>query len=249
MQMNSFMGKQVLALVRDGDFAHAGEEEAILRCFESVQPTAEQWLLNVGCGRGGTAHYLQSRGWGHVVGINVEGDSIAQARQRYPGVTFHVCNVARLANVVEHRFDVLYALNAFYAFPDQAAAFAALRAVAGRGARLVVFDYVDRGDYGRAPILRDGEPFLPHPLQPATIEGTLTAARWSLDEIETVDRDYERWYSDLLQRIDAKRLPITALAGAEAFVAVRGLYADLLDAIRRGALGGAIVRATATVEA
>jgi hypothetical protein len=29
MQMDSFSGKQLLALIRESDYAHAGEEEAI----------------------------------------------------------------------------------------------------------------------------------------------------------------------------------------------------------------------------
>jgi hypothetical protein len=34
--MNSFEGKRILALIRDGDYAHAGEEEAIERSFRSI---------------------------------------------------------------------------------------------------------------------------------------------------------------------------------------------------------------------
>ena len=31
MQMNSFTGKQLLAMIRESDYAHAGEDEAILK--------------------------------------------------------------------------------------------------------------------------------------------------------------------------------------------------------------------------
>jgi cyclopropane fatty-acyl-phospholipid synthase-like methyltransferase len=53
--MNSFLGKQVLSLVRDGDFAHAGEREAIELAMGSVPKDAGQHVLDAGCGRGGTA--------------------------------------------------------------------------------------------------------------------------------------------------------------------------------------------------
>ncbi len=36
MNMNSFEGKRIVALVREGDYAHAGEEEAIERAFRSI---------------------------------------------------------------------------------------------------------------------------------------------------------------------------------------------------------------------
>ena len=57
--MNSFQGRQILALVRDGDFAHAGEEEAIERALQEVPKDPNQQILDAGCGRGGTAAYMQ----------------------------------------------------------------------------------------------------------------------------------------------------------------------------------------------
>ena len=36
MNMNPFEGKRSLALIRDSDYAHAGEEEAIERTFRAL---------------------------------------------------------------------------------------------------------------------------------------------------------------------------------------------------------------------
>jgi hypothetical protein len=72
MNMNSFEGKRILALIREGDYAHAGEEEAIERVFRAVPKQAGSWLLDVGCGRGGSAEYLRRRGWGRVEGSHHE---------------------------------------------------------------------------------------------------------------------------------------------------------------------------------
>src|SRR5260370_17274946 len=68
MNMNSFEGKGMLALMRDGDYAHAGEEEAIERALRSVQKNSQSWNLDVGCGRGGSAEYLARHGWGNLAG-------------------------------------------------------------------------------------------------------------------------------------------------------------------------------------
>ncbi|MCP4315878.1 MAG: class I SAM-dependent methyltransferase [Hyphomicrobiales bacterium] len=62
--MNSYLGKQLLALVRQGNYAHAGEEEAIELAMADLPKDAGQELLDAGCGRGGTAAYLQAHGWG-----------------------------------------------------------------------------------------------------------------------------------------------------------------------------------------
>ena len=53
--MNSFQGKQALALIRGGDYAHAGEEEAIELTLSSVEKNSATQILDAGCGRGGTA--------------------------------------------------------------------------------------------------------------------------------------------------------------------------------------------------
>ena len=45
MNMNSFEGKRILALIRDGDYAHAGEEEAIERALRSIPKSS----LRINC--------------------------------------------------------------------------------------------------------------------------------------------------------------------------------------------------------
>ena len=107
----------------------------------------------------------------------------------------------------------------------------------------MLFDYVDRGGYDDAALVCDGEPFLPHPVRLSQVGAMLREAGWRLTQVEDLTGSYERWYDALLRRIDGKRAQITRLAGAEGFAGVRTQYADLLAALRRGTLGGAIVRA------
>lgn len=60
--MNSYLGQRILALVREGDYAHAGEEEAIELSMSGVGKDARRVILDAGCGRGGTADYLHKNG-------------------------------------------------------------------------------------------------------------------------------------------------------------------------------------------
>ena len=243
MQMISYTGKQLLALIRGSDYAHAGEEEAIELTFRPVPRRASQLLLDVGCGLGGTAKYVQDRGWGTVVGLDVEPDSIARARRVYPGIEFHACDVAQAGSVIGRKQDLIYLFNSFYAFGDQSGALAALAQLASPSGQLILFDYTDRGGYDSNPLLCDGEPFIPHPLRLTTIGDTMRRAGWQLIGVEDLTGAYERWYDALVQRIDGKRAQIVDIAGSEGFTFVRGMYVGLLEAIRGGRLGGAIVRA------
>jgi SAM-dependent methyltransferase len=141
-------------------------------------------------------------------------------------------------------FDLVYASNAFYAFPDQAASLRALRRLARPAAALVLFDYVDRGGFRDGPFGRREDVAHWQPLRLETFGDTLAAAGWRLDGIELLHDAYERWYAAFVRRIDQRRDEVTALAGDETFRAVRELYAAMHDAVRTGVLGGAIVRAT-----
>jgi SAM-dependent methyltransferase len=241
--MNSFTGKQLLALIRGSDYAHAGEVEAIELTLRTVPRRTDQLLLDVGCGRGGTAKYVQDHGWGQVVGLDSEPASIARARQVYPGIEYHACDVVEAGSVIGRQFDVIYLFNSFYAFADQPRALAVLARLAKDPGHLILFDYTDRGGYDDNPLMCDGEPFIPHPVRLPAISGTLRQAGWELVEVEDLTAEYDRWYDALVQHIDARRTQIIDAAGPEGLAFLRGQYVGLSGAIRGGSLGGAIIRA------
>ena len=246
MRMNDALGKQILALVRDADFAHAGEVEAIELTLGAIVKHADRTVLDAGCGRAGTAQYVHEHGWGRVAGFDIDATSIAAARTRYPALDLRVADAATADAVfAPASFDLVYAFNAFYAFPDQAAALRALRRLARPGAALVLFDYVDRGGFRDGPFGRREDVAHWQPLRLETCGDMLAAAGWRRDGIEPLHDAYERWYAAFVARIDARRDEVTALAGEETWHAVRELYAAMHDAVRTGVLGGAIVRATA----
>lgn len=246
MRMNSAFGKQILALVRDADFAHAGETEAIEIALGPVVKHSRQALLDAGCGRAGTAAYVQRHGWGRVSGFDVDGASIAEALTRHAGLDLRVADAGSAdAAFAPESFDVVYAFNAFYAFPDQPAALRALRRLARPGAALVLFDYVDRGGFRDGPFGRRDDTAHWQPIRLESFAGTLAGAGWRLERTEPLHAQYERWYAAFVRRIDERRAEVEALAGAEVWRAVRELYADMHDAVRSGVLGGAVVRASA----
>jgi len=245
MNMNSFEGKRILALIRDGDYAHAGEEEAIERSFRSIPKRPGSWMLDVGCGRGGSAEYLRRHGWGRVEGIDRDGDSIEYARANWPEAGFHVCDVLDLPRTVTRTFDVIYMLNAFYAFAHQRDALAAIRKVAGPRAQLVIFDYSIGAGANEESLAVNGRTFIPHAIRVPGIAAMLREAGWMPGAIEDLSADYERWYSAFVERILRKRVEIETIGGAEWYGFVLTMYSGLHGAIKRGALGGVLVHARA----
>ena len=242
--MNSFAGMRVLALVREGDYAHAGEEEAIELAMQPIAKRADQVILDAGCGRGGTANYLSKNGWGTVVGFDIEPASIETARKTYPGIEFHLCDVSDVDRTISIKADVVCLFNAYYCFPDQPRSLRALRNVSKQGTQMVIFDHVNRGNYDSRALLDAGKPFLPNPLVLSELPGTLEASGWKIDATELLHDSYLRWYRNLVSRIEARRAEITALAGSAGFDHVLFLYRGLLEAALREDLGAAIIRAT-----
>jgi len=202
-------------------------------------------IVDAGCGRGGTAHYLQRNGWGKVIGFDVEPASIAAARERYPATQFHVCDVCDAHNVIDVKADVVCIFNAYYCFPRQREALRALRQISKPGARLVIFDHVDRGSYDPHALTDADAPFLPNPPLLSQFPAKLEAAGWDIERIEEAHDSYARWYAGLVSRIEGKRTEIVALAGAAGYDHVLSLYQGLLNAARQNQLGAAFVRAVA----
>jgi ubiquinone/menaquinone biosynthesis C-methylase UbiE len=240
INMNSFEGKRILALIRDGDYAHAGEEEAIDRSFRSIAKNPGQWLLDVGCGRGGSADYLRRNGWGGVEGIDREAESIEYARKTWPEVGFHVCDVLDVPRTVTRTFDVIYMLNAFYAFDRQRDALAELRKVAKPGAQLVIFDYTVGAKAGDTP-----NPMMPHAIRLPEIAAMLREAGWQPGAVEDLNAEYARWYATFVERVQLKRAEIERIGGSDWYNFVFSMYSGLHGVITGGELGGAIVRARA----
>src|SRR5664279_1562236 len=85
--MNNATGKRVLALVRDADYAHPGEEEANELLFAGMRPDPRRRVLDAGCGGAGTATWVQARGLGAVTGVEIDAATARLARDRHPEVT------------------------------------------------------------------------------------------------------------------------------------------------------------------
>jgi SAM-dependent methyltransferase len=241
--MNSFVGMQVLSLVRDGDYAHAGEEEAIKLAMRPLEKKSDRLIVDAGCGRGGTAHYIQSRGWGKVVGFDIEPASIAAARKNYPDVEFHVCDVGNCDRAINVKADVLCMFNAYYCFPDQVRALRTLRAISKSDTQMVLFDHVNRGGYDPNALMDGEKPFLPNPPLLSELPAALASAGWRVNEVQEAHDSYAKWYSNLASKIEAKRSEIAAVAGMEGYDHVLALYQGLVTAAKQSTLGAAFIRA------
>ncbi len=241
--MNSLEGKRILALVREGDYAHAGEEEAIELVFSDLDKDPDREILDLGCGRGGTADYVQRHGWGRVTGVDSDAETLASAGNAYPWISFVVADAATVGQLWQSRFDLICLFNSFYAFPDQREALLSMRRAARPHAALVIFDYTDVAGTFRQHA-GERESFW-SPINLRTFHGELAEAGWELVRISDISAQYRTWYQRLCARFEAKKATVVGEFGQEWYDYAHAVYVDLLDLIDREIIGGAIVRARA----
>lgn len=239
MKMDEFDGKKFLATVRGDDFAHAGEADAIEVVFDLI-PAAPEWkVLDIGCGRGGTAHVVNERGWGDVVGIDIDVSSIQYCQSTFPNLQFEVCAMEQVGERFPEAFDLLYSFNVFYASKAKQDALQSFRKAAKPGAILCIFDYVMYKPDEPLPEVFLGQT----PATPEEFETFTKAASWDVYRNENLDQKYIGWYRNFLARFDDPSL--SAQYSKDTIATVRSRYSELLTSIETGALGGTILLAHA----
>jgi len=90
-------------------------------------------------------------------------------------------------HVLTRPFDIIYMLNTFDAFDAQGDALAARRQVVQAGARLIIFDYLDRDRLAKDPLVVNVGKIVPHPIEMSRIPDDLAAAGWKLDSAKEVN--------------------------------------------------------------
>ena len=89
---------KILAALRDGDFTHPGEIEAIDLMMKNVTKDNDQNILDIGSGLGGTTDYLNNNGFGNAIGIDIDSEHIHYASKKYPDSYFIAADVLHAAN-------------------------------------------------------------------------------------------------------------------------------------------------------
>ena len=247
MQMNSFTGKSILSFLRKGDYAHAGEEEAILRVLRIFPKDGKRLILDVGCGIGGTAKFIQDQNWGKVTGIDIDEESINYAKTTYPDIEFHVCDAVKIDTLfsTSRKFDLICLFNVLYAIKDQAAVLKALWNVANPNARLVIFDYISLNKKKPGIVIHLDKNTNTVDTDKTDFFTIASKAHWKVDEMHEIDEEYKRWYKDLLNKIADNKEEMRQRFGEDSFLTIEKTYSDIYNVLKKKTLGGAIIYATA----
>lgn len=243
--------KHILADLRNGNYAHPGEEQAIELTMKHIEKNSKHNLLDVGCGLGGTAHYLNKNGWGIPCGIDIDTKSIEFAQTTYPDLNFQEMNVEDVArNFTQNFFDVAYLFNSFYAFINQEYALKQIRKVCSDNSQLVLFDYMIYENFN--------EPFLPFapnnnvyartnftPIKRDSIENTLQTCGWKIQKFIDIGDKYDQWYLELVNKCHKQKEALITKFNIDLYNWLESSYTALLTRIQQNKLSGCIIIANA----
>ena len=240
-----YIGKKLVSYLRQNDFAHAGEAEAIDLVMRKFKKTPNQKILDAGCGLGGTAKYIQDQGWGIVTGFDIENKSINYAQRRYKSIDFYVSDVIQVDQLFEtNTFDIICLFNSFYAFDDQTKALSTLWKISNHTSTLAIFDYAISTN---SKNFFYGEKFKLHspfsPVITGQIENVLQSTKWNLTELLDISEKYLIWYKALINKLNEKKDQILDLFGLAAYKKAHDTYTDIYNALENKTLGGVIVYA------
>jgi len=244
LSMRKYTGKHILAYVRGCNYAHPGEEEAVLAAMSAFKKDSGQKILDVGCGLGGTTYLMQKNGWGKVTGFDIEIASIEYAKKSYPEVDFYVSNVNDISHIFQNEFDILCLFSSFYAFHDQKSALSALNNTAKKNGSLMIFEYLDLCKNSINPLFRGSDyenPFIPIRLD--TLQDMLDQTGWETQKIIDISDKFQIWYEQLVTKIVTKKDELTKLFTEYAYQKTYDTYSQLLNAIYDKKLGGVMAYA------
>ena len=249
--MSSFVGKTILSFLRNGNYAHAGGEEAINLAMQRFVKDSNRSILDVGCGIGGTAKFMQDHGWGKVLGVDIDEEAIKYTQKNYPDVEFQVCDALNVVSI-PRQFDLICLFNVLYAIADRGAVLEAFRKIAKENANLIIFDYIDLSASKSNLIKNNDNQYFINPARVPHIRlkdfSILTKqAGWEITEIKNLDNEYIRWYSELLAKIEKNRHKIRELFGKEALATTEKTYNDIYHSLLNKTMGGAVIYAKPNV--
>lgn len=247
----------LLSKLRNGDFAHAGDREAIdivlseldkLKAHSTfsekkmIKQKEHEKILDVGCGYGGTADYIRHKINCDMYAIDIDPVAIAHASRHYSGINLFNVDVFSVDKILDlEYFDIILMFNVFYCLANQKEALKKLIKIAKPGAFLVIFDYVKLDNFKDQLIDFSGK--LMNPMRLDELSKDFVEVGWELIKFVDITQKYHNWYGDFLQKLKANKNLLLNEFDESVIHNVESTFASLVCLIEKKHMGGGIVYA------
>jgi SAM-dependent methyltransferase len=235
----------LLTHLRGGDYAHAGDEEAIDLVISKVLELSPQVLegpcLDVGSGFGGTANYLQQLQFHSIFGIDIDEAAIKYAQEHYPHIPFIQGNAHHVNELFDSDyFSFIYLFNVLYSIKNKKDLLEKITQIAKPGAVLAIFDYTVKETAIQLNDLAD------KPMYPIVIQetrSTLEELGWDVMEITDLSLHFLVWYQTLLQKMEGEETLLSSQFAEKDIIKVRTTFSTIERWLSSSILGGSVIYA------
>jgi SAM-dependent methyltransferase len=247
MAISSKNSKKIVGKIRGGNYQHPGEEHAIDMLFNlSMNKKSSAHILDIGCGLGATAAYVNKNKWGSVVAIDLNKDLIDEANRHYPnerGLVFIHSPVELLNQYIKNTqpFDIMYAFNSFFLFDSHKAALNQLLYFSCQKTELLIFDYINYGDYHNYYFFENNKKLLPNCININGYLNIFEECSWKINKTIDISNEYIFWYEELLKKLRKEDCNLQHKDPSVGKLLLR--YEHIYEMLTKKILGGIIVHA------
>jgi ubiquinone/menaquinone biosynthesis C-methylase UbiE len=236
----------LLTQLRGGDYAHAGDEEAIKIVLKSALEFSpflkEEAVLDVGSGFGGTADYLcRALGFKNVQGFDMDEAAVVYAQKKYSSIHFKVADALKInKSYAPQSFSFFYLLNVIYAIQDKKRLLKNLSTLSKPVGILAIFDYTQKKE-SVVGFVKDlaGKPM--YPIHIPTIEQDLKTTGWKILGTIDMTSHFIRWYRAFLDKLSIQASTLSKAFSFQDVQKVEDTFTFLLNQLEQGNLGGVII--------
>ena len=138
--------RRLLCHIRGGDYVHPGDADAIdlvvNQALEIDPLLKSKPMLDVGCGFGGTVHYIAQKGFSKTCGLDFDQAAIAYAQATYSPYLFIPANALHADQYFpENSFGFITLFSVIFAIDDKRTLLNTLSKLAQPGAILAIWDF------------------------------------------------------------------------------------------------------------
>jgi ubiquinone/menaquinone biosynthesis C-methylase UbiE len=211
----------LLTQLRGGDYAHAGDEEAIKIVLKSALEFSpflkEEAVLDVGSGFGGTADYLcRALGFKNVQGFDMDEAAVVYAQKKYSSIHFKVADALKInKSYAPQSFSFFYLLNVIYAIQDKKRLLKNLSTLSKPVGILAIFDYTQKKE--------------------------LKTTGWKILGTIDMTSHFIRWYRAFLDKLSIQASTLSKAFSFQDVQKVEDTFTFLLNQLEQGNLGGVII--------
>ncbi len=237
----------IAARIRQGDYAHPGGECLIdtflshLIPYQNLQSTK---ILDIGCWRGGTAHYIQKKypQIQSISGIDLDKEVVHYANTTYSDIDFTVWDINHI-HQLNKKYHLLYLFNVYYILPElsQKACLFKFTKIAEKNAILAISDYTVLQQDNN--VLTDA---LFSPMNPISLEKLpqwLFEAGWEIIEVVDLQTQYTQWYLEFLEQLHHQKESLLTDFTERSVSILESTFQKIADKLTHKIWGGSIIYA------